>query len=79
MDWNAIGDVLLALLQAVILATVPVITKFVTDFFSAKTVELQTKTVNANLSNIVGMVGDLAKQSVAYVSQTYVDSLKRDG
>lgn len=79
MNWNAIGDALLALLQTVIIAVLPMITKYIKDYFAAKTEAIADMAVNENIASIVRTVGDLARQSVAYVSQTYVDNLKKEG
>lgn len=81
MEFNmeTIKDLLLTLLQAVIIGSLPVIAKFIKDFLSAKSAQLTDISKNDNLDAVIARVFNLADRVVTYVSQTYVDAIKADG
>ena len=72
-----IPGLLLTLLQAVLVAAIPIIAKFVTDFIRVKVDEVQTRIQSENIQNIINRVSTLVADVVDYVSQTYVDDLKK--
>ena len=75
-ELNIVG-VLLTLLQAVLVATVPILAKFLSDLIRAKVAEISSHVSSQNIKNIIERVGALVYDVVDYVSQTYVDDLKQ--
>jgi hypothetical protein len=76
---EAIKDILLVLLQAVIVTAVPILAKFLIDLLKNKSAQLQDRTTNAYIDNIIMRVTDVVTNTVMFVSQTYVDNLKKEG
>ncbi len=72
-------DILLILVQAIIVTTVPLLIKFVIDLLRAKSGQIKDSTASDNIKNIIDTVTNIIADSVLYVSQTYVDALKKDG
>lgn len=71
-------EILMGLIQVLIITIVPIISKFVIDLIRAKSGEIDEVTKSVYLQNIISTVTNLVADSVAYVSQTYVDALKKD-
>lgn len=72
-------EVLFTLLQAVIIAAVPVITTYLCKFLQTKKEEAKAKTDNETASALINNALDAVTTAVSYTSQTYVDTLKRSG
>ena len=69
----------LTVLQALILAIVPILAGYVIQFIRAKAASLRLSTDNSFIWNIINLVESIVTNVVAYVQQTYVDNLKADG
>ena len=69
----------LTVLQALILAIVPILAGYVIQFVRAKAASLKLSTDNSFIWNIINLVESIVTNVVAYVQQTYVDNLKKDG
>lgn len=76
---EAIKDILLVLLQAVIITAVPILAKFLVDLLKNKSTQIQDRVTNAYIDNIIMRVTDIVTNAVMFVSQTYVDNLKNEG
>lgn len=74
-----LSQMLLALLQAVIIAAVPVATKYLCSFLKAKKEETQNKTKNETAKTLLREAFDAVTDAVACTNQTYVDTLKKSG
>lgn len=74
-----INEILLLLLQAVIIATVPVITMAVKGGITGVIEAMKERTDNDKMKVYLDQIGDAVKTAVSCTSQTYVDSLKKDG
>lgn len=69
-------DTLLIVLQAVILAVIPVLTTFLVKFLTAKAQELKTAVNNTTVSEYIDEITRAVNTAVACTNQTYVDDLK---
>ena len=67
------------LLQAVLVAAVPVIAAFASKGFVALAQYLGVKMENATLAKYAQEIAQAVATAVTYVSQTYVDELKKSG
>ena len=76
---NTLKDAGLLLLQALIIAAVPVILTFVSKLLNAKANEVKANTANANITNVIDTLFGIVDKAVDYVGQTYVDNLKKNG
>lgn len=76
---NTLKDAGLYLLQALIIAAVPVILAFVGKLLNAKANEAKANTANANIANVIDTLFGIVDKVVLFVGQTYVDNLKKDG
>lgn len=65
------------LLQAVLIATVPVIATYVSKGLTALTDYFAAKTDNETAKKYLSAAEEAAKKAVTYTSQTYVDALKK--
>lgn len=76
-------DVILAYLgqalQAIIIAVVPILTIMVIALLRAKSQKLQLDSENALVDATIAAVEKVITKAVTFVSQTYVDNLKKDG
>lgn len=70
------NEFLSALLQAVMIAAVPVIAGFAAAGLKALAAYLATKSENETIKKYLREAGDAISTAVTYVSQTYVDTLK---
>lgn len=70
------NEFLSALLQAVIIAAVPVVATFAAKGLKALAAYLATKADNEIISKYLQEAADAIATAVTYVSQTYVDALK---
>lgn len=74
--WKDLG---LALLQAVILAMVPILSGYLIQFVRAKAADIKAGTANDHIKNAIFLIEEIVTKAVACVQQTYVDNLKKDG
>lgn len=72
-------EFLSALLQAVLIAAVPVLSAFAAKGFVALAKYLGVKMENATLAKYAQEIAQAVATAVTYVSQTYVDELKKSG
>lgn len=72
-------DILSTLLQAVLIAVVPIIAAFASKGFVALAQYLGVKMENATLAKYAQEIAQAVATAVTYVSQTYVDELKKSG
>lgn len=70
---------LLNLLYVVVIAAVPVIVAYGAKLFKAKREEILSKIDNTYVKNTITEATDIIVNAVDFVSQTYVDSLKKAG
>lgn len=73
------NDFLATLLQAVLVAAVPVVAGFAAKGFVALAKYLGVKMENANLAKYTQEIAKAVATAVTCVSQTYVDELKKSG
>ena len=73
------SDFIFSLLQAVIIAAVPVITGFLCKFLAAKKSELAAKIDDENAKRLLEEACDAVMTAVICTNQTYVDALKKNG
>ena len=72
-------DLLLALLQAVIIASVPTLTAMACLFLKKKVAEISAKMKNTEGAAFLREATDAVCTAVTYTNQTYVDALKSKG
>lgn len=72
-------EFILVLLQAVIIAAVPVVTTYLCNFLKQKSNQAAAKTNNDLAASYINEAADAIATAVAFTSQTYVDSLKSSG
>lgn len=72
-------EMLGSILQAVIIAVIPIITTYIINFVKAKATKIKLDTEDQFLFSTIDMIEDIVERVVTYVSQTYVDGLKKDG
>ncbi|MGI6689800.1 MAG: hypothetical protein ACOX63_02955 [Christensenellales bacterium] len=72
-------ELLKALLHAVIIAAVPTLTTFLIQYLMAGSKKAKEATASDHVKNTIETVTNLVADVVRYVSQTYVDTLKKDG
>ena len=72
-------EFILVLLQAVIIATVPVITSYLCSFLKQKSNQAAAKTNNELAASYIKEAADAVTTAVTFTSQTYVDNLKNSG
>lgn len=73
------NDFFATLLQAVLVAAVPVIAAFASKGFVALAKYLGVKTENATFAKYTDQIAKAVSTAVIYVAQTYVDELKKSG
>lgn len=67
------------ILYVIVVATVPVVAKFLISYLEARRAEAQVKLEKQVFEDTVLETIDLIKKAVDTTSQTYVDSLKQSG
>ena len=72
-------EFLSAMLQAVLIAAVPVVAGFAAKGVAALAQYLGVKTGNATVAKYAQEIAQAVATAVTYVSQTYVDELKKSG
>lgn len=73
------SEFLSALLQAVITAAVPICAAFLVQFLHRKSAQIGAQTDSLTAKKVLDEVTDAVTTAVTYVSQTYVDGLKKNG
>lgn len=71
-------EFLKVLLQVLLIATVPTIAAFMVRYFNAGANDLKSVTASEHIRNTIDIVTTLVSNVVQYVSQTYVDTLKKE-
>lgn len=69
----------LELLMAVAIVTLPVIAKYVVEFVGAKVAHIKLNAKNENEARLLEAIDATVADSVNFVSQTFVDALKKSG
>ncbi len=72
-------EFILVLLQAVIIAAVPVVTTYLCNFLKQKSNQAAAKTNNDLAASYIKEAADAITTAVTFTSQTYVDNLKNSG
>ena len=72
-------DTILEILQAVLIAVIPIIAGYLVNLLKKKADEAAVKSGNATASFLIKEIADAISTVVTYVSQTYVDALKNSG
>lgn len=72
-------DMLFVLLQAVIIAAVPIITTYLCKFLNTKKTETTEKVKNDTAKTLLAEAFDAVSKAVTSTNQTYVDALKKSG
>ena len=78
-DNNVWVNLLQDLLYVIIIAVIPVITKFVTSYLDAKKKEIEVSKENLEFKNTLLYAVQIVHDAVDTVSQTYTYSLKKEG
>lgn len=73
------NEFLSTLLQAVIVAAIPIVSAFVGKGLNALAKYIATKTNNETIEKYLKEVAEAVSTAVAYTSQTYADALKASG
>lgn len=73
------NEIFSTLLQAVLVAAVPVIAAFASKGFVALAQYLGVKVENATFAKYADQIAKAVSTAVIYVAQTYVDELKKSG
>lgn len=72
-------ELIMTLLQAVIIAAVPVLTAYFCKFLSAKKEETDQRMKDSAGKNLLDTAFDAVVKAVTCTNQTYVDTLKKSG
>lgn len=73
------SEFLTQLLQAVIIAAIPVCGSFLVRFLNRKSEQISAETESEELKSLIGQVDDAVTKAVTYTTQTFVDSMKKNG
>lgn len=73
------SEFLTQLLQAVITAAIPVCGAFLIQFLNRKSAQIAAETDNEELKSLLEQVNDAVTKAVTYTTQTFVDSMKKNG
>lgn len=73
------SDFLAQLLQAVIIAAIPVVGSFLIRYMNQKTDQIVAEVDSAELKALIAQVDDAVSKAVTYTTQTFVDALKKNG
>ena len=72
-------EFLTQLLQAVIAAAIPVCGAYLIKFLNQKSAQIAAETDSVEMKNLIEQVNDAVTKAVTYTTQTFVDSLKKNG
>lgn len=67
------------LFQLVLIPILGILTKFIVDWLSAKSLEIQNKVNSDTADKYIAMLTDTITNCVVATNQTYVDALKKEG
>lgn len=67
------------LFQLVLIPILGILTKFIVDWLSAKSLEIQNKVDSDTADKYIAMLTDTITNCVVATNQTYVDALKKEG
>ena len=76
---ETLNELLMTIIQAVIIPAIPIVVAYLVKLLKAKTEQTATKISNDQVRQYLQEAIDSVLQAVTYVSQTYVDSLKKQG
>ncbi|MCD8308868.1 MAG: hypothetical protein LUD19_03355 [Clostridia bacterium] len=76
---NTLSQALLTILQAVIIAVIPVATTYLCQFLKSKQEEAESATNNTTVKALLAEAVDAVCTAVTSTNQTYVDTLKKSG
>lgn len=76
---ETLNELLMTIIQAVIIPAIPIVVAYLVKLLKAKTEQTATKIINELVRHYLQEAIDSVLQAVTYVSQTYVDSLKKQG
>jgi len=76
---ETLNELLMTIIQAVIIPAIPIVVAYLVKLLKAKTEQATTKISNDQVRQYLQEAIDSVLQAVTYVSQTYVDSLKKQG
>ena len=76
---ETLNELLMTIIQAVIIPAIPIVVTYLVKLLKAKTEQTATKISNELVRQYLQEAIDSVLQAVTYVSQTYVDSLKKQG
>jgi hypothetical protein len=74
-----VKDLILTVLQAFITASVPILAAFVIKWLNKKSESIVNQIENDTASRYINEISEIVADVVYYVSQTYVDELKKSG
>ena len=66
-------------LQVIICTAVPILTALFVSFIRAKAAKIKLDTDNQLIDTTISLIEGVITKAVTFVSQTYVDALKKDG
>lgn len=72
-------ELLITLIQVVIIPAIPVLVTYLVKFLKAKAEQTTTKIDNEMVRTYLQEATDAVLQAVTYTTQTYVESLKKQG
>lgn len=73
------SDFLTQLLQAVIIAAIPVCASYLIRFLNQKSGQIAAETDSVELKSLIEQVNDAVTKAVTYTTQTFVESMKKNG
>lgn len=73
------SEFLCQLLQAVIIAAIPVCGAYLTKFLKKKSAQIAAETNSTEMKSLIEQVDDAVSKAVTYTTQTFVDALKKNG
>ena len=76
---ETLNELLMTIIQAVIIPAIPIVVTYLVKLLKAKTEQTAIKINNELVRHYLQEAIDSVLQAVTYVSQTYVDSLKKQG
>lgn len=72
-------EILTTLIQVVVIPAIPVLVTYLVKYLKAKADQTTTKIDNELIRTYIQEATDAVLQAVTYTTQTYVDSLKKQG
>lgn len=73
------NEFLTQLLQAVITAAIPVCGAFLVNYLNKKSAQAAAETNSAEMKSLIEQVNDAVTKAVTYTTQTFVESMKKNG